>query len=558
MSRHSTMLFSSLAVLLSGWATLPLAGQSVRGRVFESESGAPVEGMFVALLDASGERRGGALTDASGLFRIQAPVSGRYHLRGERIGLRSVTSAAMTLGMGDAPFVELQTVQEAIQLRGLEVDGEERCRVDPEIGSTTARVWDEVRKALSVVAWSVEERTYRYRFDRFERELSPDGRTVLSEAERSSTGWSANPFRAISAAQLATDGFARGDAGGRIYYAPDAGVLLSDAFLHRYCFRLEREDGRLGLGFEPVERRLGVQIAGVLWLDREGVLDRVDYRYLDYDPWVRSDLVGGTVEFRQLENGAWIVPRWVVRMPVLGRPAEGGDHRLVALREEGGEVVRMTEARAEPPRRGDRGRIVGTVWDSAHAAPLAAAEVYASGTSHRATTAADGTFTLDALRGGEYALGILHPRLDSLELTVPPVAVVVTPGETHEVTLGLPAAGELLARRLCPPSERTDSTAVIVGRVRDGDTLEPLVDAAVRLTQDATDFELRAGRTSARSTWTEVRTDERGTYAFCAAPLRSASLTSPTHGRRSGSDAVPVAPRRAGHVLRVDLTFRPR
>ncbi len=78
-----------LAALLA--AAAPAAAQTVQGTLREA-SGAPVNRVLVALVDAGGHQVARALTDTEGGFSVRAPAAGRYSLRAERIGYTAVTS----------------------------------------------------------------------------------------------------------------------------------------------------------------------------------------------------------------------------------------------------------------------------------------------------------------------------------------------------------------------------------------------------------------------------------------------------------------------------------
>ena len=111
------------------------------------------------------------------------------------------------------------------------------------------------------------------------------------------------------------------DDDGSIYYAPDADVLLSDAFLDTHCMSLvEGEDeaeGLVGLSFEPTQDRGVTDISGVLWLDpADAELQWLDYQYEFLDV-PNSERLGGKIRFSGLPDGTWIVRQWYIRMPIL-------------------------------------------------------------------------------------------------------------------------------------------------------------------------------------------------------------------------------------------------
>ena len=96
----------------------------------------------------------------------------------------------------------------------------------------THRVWEEARKALALSAWAEETRVFRYGLELFERTLDPSDLRVTQERVRPRAGFHAQPFVSIAVEQLDERGFVHEAEGGEFYdfYAPDAAVLLSDAF----------------------------------------------------------------------------------------------------------------------------------------------------------------------------------------------------------------------------------------------------------------------------------------------------------------------------------------
>src|SRR5690606_981255 len=106
--------------------------------------------------------------------------------------------------------------------------------------------------------------------------------------------------QALAPDTLADHGFVRDMDGTVIFYAPDAEVLLSDAFLNTHCFGLRETtaqgEDRVGLTFEPVPGRRVPDVRGVLWLDTEGArLRSIEYQYVNHRALaVRGDDAHGT------------------------------------------------------------------------------------------------------------------------------------------------------------------------------------------------------------------------------------------------------------------------
>jgi hypothetical protein len=329
--------------------------QVIDGRVRSAEDGAPLTGAFVRLLDPSGRQIAGVLTDARGAYALTAPVAGEYRIRIELIGREAVESGSLRLEAGQRSTWSTALSARPVEIRGLAVEGSARCEVRPAEGTLVARVWEEARKALQVASWAQRQELFRYHLVTHRRELDPDGRRIIEESTQARAGYFRSPFVSRPAAELVRDGFVQTTEDGSFAYAPDADVLLADAFLDTHCFRLEdgNDSGRIGLAFEPTRDRVNPDIRGVLRLDAEtAALESVEFRYTRF-PGVPASLgLGGRVEFERLPSGAWIVRRWSLEMPIqadVQRPGQpdAWDREIVGIMEEGGEVVRVLDTRGE-------------------------------------------------------------------------------------------------------------------------------------------------------------------------------------------------------------------
>lgn len=256
----------------------------------------------------------------------------------------------------------------------------------------------------------------------------------------------------------------------------------------------------IGLGFEPIPSHTLPDITGVLWLNRA----TFELRFLDFTftrhPYafpVPSGPFGGRVEFRRLDNGAWIVERWSLRMPQFpagislppttmnDRWIESARDSLLALqrfglqiREVGGEIRYI----ADPgPAAEGLAAVEGVVFDSTRAAPLAGAAVFLDRGGPVARTGIDGTFRMIGLPAGHHEIAFVHPYADSLGLVVRPLPIVLTDGEFARAELFIPR-GEG-----CPVRSDADAgltgagtgAGVVAGVVYDGATGSPVADARV-------------------------------------------------------------------------------
>jgi hypothetical protein len=343
----------SLALVVSV-ATQPLSAQTVSGRLVDGLAHVPIDRAFIVLLDETGYELERVLTDAQGHFSLAAPMAGTYQLRSERIGFRAGLSGQFVLAVDEDHALELLVDPVVVRLDTLTVSGDsKRCRVVGEQGLETATVWEEARKALTGVAWGESRQVFTYEIRYFNRIFEDNGRL---NHEQSATIRRARvmPFRNPDANQLHEVGYAieRGEIeDSSEYYAPDAEVFFSEAFLQHHCFKLERDgdvEGLVGLAFEPTRGRDVPDVQGTLWLDEETAeLRRLELQYTDLRSHLRRRHARAEVQFERLENGTWFVQRWLIHMPIvrIERPSVGGPTRrneqLYGFKEEGSEVLRV-------------------------------------------------------------------------------------------------------------------------------------------------------------------------------------------------------------------------
>lgn len=435
--------FGSCAVAFPA-ATVPGHAQVVRGYLLDASAGVGVGGAMVTLVSAEGgEKERGITRSGSGLFVLRAPAIGEYRLRADRIGYAATYSDTFFLAANDTFVVSMEANIEPVSLVGIEAEAERRCRVRPEEGLAVSRVWEEARKALAAVDWTQERGSYEYEMLRITRDMDRGGRTVVAENRFHATSRGNASFVSRPADSLVTRGFVRFSAEMSQFWAPDAGVLLSDPFLNTHCFRVRQGEGAttglVGLQFEPTADREVPDISGTVWLDPSAAEVRwLDFRYenLAVPRALLRATPGGRVEFMSLPNGAWIVTSWNVRMFLPGVAT----HSLTGLqmvtlegiREERGKVLRVVGDEGEVYR-GDVGyRVTGVVLDTLGAG-LPDARVFIEGSGAEVTTDTGGRFELAHLEPAEYVLQFSHPYLDELWYRPRPEKVHVREGDRGPV-----------------------------------------------------------------------------------------------------------------------------
>ncbi|MDE2973391.1 MAG: carboxypeptidase regulatory-like domain-containing protein [Gemmatimonadota bacterium] len=532
-------------LLLAAAVPLPGAAQPVVGTVVEEGTGTPVPGAMVILFDSTETRVARTLTDPIGRFRLRARHPGSHYVTVERIGYADWTTDLFEPAPG-GEFLRIRIPVRAIPIEGLDVSGGRRCEVRPEEGLATARVWEEVRKALAAEEYTREASLYRYALLVYRRQLDRNARKTIDGTSTMLEDQQA-AFRSFPIEHLVDRGFVQMVADSAIYFAPDAGALLSDAFLDTHCLELrEGEEGkeeRIGLAFRPLDDRDVPEVAGVLWVDAAtSELERLEFAYVNL---IRSREVGepgGEVAFARLPDGAWIVREWRIRMPHLEWTILGYRRRS-HYEEVGGVTWAITDSRGRTILHAATASISGVVTDSAGTAPPSGpVVVQLVGTGKQTVPLEDGSFVLTELSAGRHLLRVQPPLLSNWGMASPSEAVAdARLGRIAHVRLRTPSVADALAAS-CGGAPRPEGTAAFMGRITtaegppaagmtvvlrwpraSGHSPPPV---AAPLGPDGTpDRTWTFGRDGAFATATTT-TDWRGIFLLCDVPAGSRLLVS--------------------------------
>ena len=507
-----TLALRAVAALGVSLAASAASAQVVTGTVRNASGGDPLPGAIVILTSPAGAALSGTLTDEAGRFRLRAPAAGTFTLRVDVVGYRSTVVPPFAIDSGASVTRDVAFRFERTVLPAIAVTAASRCaRLSADAGDAP-RLWAEARKTLDATRLAVQETRLNVALRRYERTISlPD--SVL----RASRTWtqgavSQNPFESLPPEIVARDGFSIRRDSVVYYYAPDATVLLSDAFVAGHCFGTRRDGpaGTVGLSFRPLQTRRRIDIDGVLWLDTAtSELRSMEYRYV---PSVgRPAVGGGFVAFGRYASGLWGVHRWAIRLPVLQvfehrRRPDGAlgtfvDTVVTAFREEGGEVTASGTGGASSGT-----RLSGAVFDSTLAKPLAGAIVTVEGLGRTASTDSAGRFLIDSLiDDGEVRVRVWHARLDSLEIGIPARSVRLRRGSESTALFAVPGVSTVARLRCARPVPR-----VITGFVSSfGDSARAAAAEVVLLER-----RMAGDNTPSLARHLETSNDA-GRYAFC-------------------------------------------
>ncbi len=472
---RSSRLCSALAVAFL-LAPAAASAQTVLVRVIGDDGGRPMVGAVASLMNPAGVMVTNTLTDERGRALFLDVPLGTYTVRAEMIGKATAQTDAFEIVAGSSIARDLMLESSAILLEGIEVEADAgRCQVRPGgEGLLVAGVWEEARKALSAASITDQVGAYRYELMSYDRQLDRQSGTIMSEEQSRQEGYMTTPFESRPAEDLVENGFVQRDGRDFLYYAPDASVLLSDAFLDTHCFKLAQsrnEEGLVGLGFEPTGDEKSVpDIQGTMWLNPETAeLQWLEYQYTFLDEEMTSEMVGGRVDFERMPNGTWIVPEWWIRMPIMENQT-GFDRRvrnyIAQYHQTGGLVLEVREAGGRSlGQRAETGGIEGVVRDSL-GIPKRGVRVGVVGSNQEVYSNGEGEYSITGLAAGRYQVRFVDAQLEDMGYIPNPVERDVIRGEMAFLEFFTPSIGDVLFEA-CEGEEREQGSVLLAGSVLD-------------------------------------------------------------------------------------------
>jgi hypothetical protein len=177
-----------------------------------------------------------------------------------------------------------------------------------------------------------------------------------------------------------------------------------------------------------------------------------------------------------------------------------------------------------------KAQIVGVVVDSLNGRYLSGADVVIEGARATLLTDSLGKFKIDSLPPGTYQVGVFHPLLDTLGITLSTQPFHIGPDSSSFVLLAVPSAATII-HGLCPVRPGAQGKSAVIGRVDDPETLQPVAGAEVSIAW--TDIEV-SKEFGVRRTSRLVRdsTDGSGAFKICGLP---SSLQATLQARRGST-----------------------
>jgi hypothetical protein len=196
-------------------------------------------------------------------------------------------------------------------------------------------------------------------------------------------------------------------------------------------------------------------------------------------------------------------------------------------------------ASSAPTRAASAGsRIEGLVVDSINGSSLSGADVVVQGARAELKTDSAGKFTIDSLAPGTYQIGVFHPLLDTLGITLSTKPFRVGPDSSTFVMLAVPTV-ETLVSRTCDYRTTQNRPSAIIGHLLDPETLEPIANAEVSVAWSDIDVSKTLGIKQTARLLRDT-TDAFGAFQLCGVPNPMQGTLQAKHGSAMSTE-IPVS-----------------
>jgi hypothetical protein len=189
---HRAAISVLVSLSLLGVAS-PARAQMVAGTTLDANTRAPIPDVQVALVDTAGTVRKTVVSDDAGQFTLVVADSGRYTLRGTRLGYVVARSESIQLGRGETLQVELHMSVQPVPLDPLRVVARERSLRQRDLNEYYRRAEANKTKHLGWIFTRQDLEVYdAWKYETFIRREAP----VAFKRCRPAMYWDGRPIQA--------------------------------------------------------------------------------------------------------------------------------------------------------------------------------------------------------------------------------------------------------------------------------------------------------------------------------------------------------------------------
>jgi hypothetical protein len=320
MRTMATMVFA-LGMVLAGSA----GAQTIRGRLVDSLTHAPVPSALAELRDLQGKLVTQTFTSPSGTFVLVGQANTKYQVRIAAIGFAKHTPINVTAGADPVLLPDIALTQVVITLPELHaLAGKRACGSSQLNAETFGGLLESAHTSLQMMDATLRSAQLGFEIqtvDRIAVKTDKDSSISADTVTGTLRDW---PVRSLSLDSLKALGFQRPktpeEGSGRHYYGPDMQVLFSDWFLDGHCFTLDKDRSKgdtVVIKFDPAGKPKNVDISGEMILDRASLtMRRLTYVHRNIPDGVPDRSAGGEMRFAEKSEGLWLPVEWAVWAPI--------------------------------------------------------------------------------------------------------------------------------------------------------------------------------------------------------------------------------------------------
>jgi hypothetical protein len=214
--------------------------------------------------------------------------------------------------------------QTALELPPIMASAGSKCSKGAGDAAAVSMIWEDVRKALSIGAWTSQSQKQYYRIESKRQTFAVLNkyRPLSSKIDTTAGSNAGGAFKSFSQDSLLEKGFIQmNDRGEPVFFGPDAELILSDAFQQTHCLHAvndPKQPGLVGVAFEPNRTSKNTDIVGTVWIDRNTrELRRLEFGYDKVPEPADRKTASGEMGFVRLPTGMWIISDWTLTAPII-------------------------------------------------------------------------------------------------------------------------------------------------------------------------------------------------------------------------------------------------
>lgn len=192
---------------------------------------------------------------------------------------------------------------------------------------------------------------------------------------------------------------------------------------------------------------------------------------------------------------------------------------------------------AQTPKTG-QAQIVGVVLDSVNGGFLRNASILLEPAQRSTESDSTGRFKFDSVAPGTYRLGVFHPVLDALDVSIATRPFQTAADSATVVILAVPSPATIVKSR-CAGRKAGDGASAILGHVADPETLQPVAGVEVSVAWTEIEVSRSVGLRNTPHVVFDT-TDTNGAYRLCGLPSSLAANLKARRGAAVTSE-IPVS-----------------